>query len=97
MRMKMFKDGFANVAQFSRLRTEDTQIITTAVVFDADYNQAVRIIPVSGSARVQAGTLTALTPTTTGGTIIGEGGITVFIPKGYYIGASDAIEVTPWG
>lgn len=94
--VKIAEDRYKNKMQFAHLNSEDAQTITAAVVFNANYDQHVRIKPTVGDAWVQTGTLTALTPAVGEGTFI-DNELSVIIRKGTYIGASAEINVTPWG
>jgi len=95
--VKTAEDRYQNKLPFSHLNTAGYQNITTATVFNANYDQHVRITPTTADAWVEVSGAT-FTPTASNGVLIPFGGVeSTIIRKGEYIGATAEINVVPYG
>ena len=95
--VKTAEDVYQNKLQFGHIRSEDYQNITTAVVFNANYDQHIEITPTTGDAWVGVEAAT-FTPATGEGKLIPFGsGYTMIIRAGEYIGSDTEINVVPLG
>lgn len=95
--VKTAEDRYQNKLQFSSLNTAAAQNITTAVVFNATYDQHVRITPTAGDAWFEKSGAT-FTPTVSSGAFLPYGAIeSIIVRAGEYIGSTAEINVVPYG
>ena len=92
--LKTAEDKYSNKLQFGHLNTAVTAEITTAQVWDANFDRHVVITPVAADARIEV-RATAVTPTTAGMLI--KGSYTTIVRAGEYIGASSTVNVVELG
>ena len=95
--IKTAEDRYSNKLQFGHISTPDYQNVTSAVAFNADYDQHVQITPVAAASWIGIESAT-FTPATSEGMLIKNGAsYTTIIRKGEWIGASTEINVCPLG